>query len=96
MPAAAVFCVLLLLVESLEALSGAEQKRNTPYTRQSNYRVDYTAYQSVLPTCDPSDDVKLEKTDATPIQRADYGEDERDSIHNHRRFLLQTVLSVQR
>jgi len=64
-------------------LTGTEEQRNAPNAGKSDNGIDNSADQSVLSSTDPSDNVKLEQTDATPVQRADNGQGQRDSVHNH-------------
>ena len=58
----------------------SEKKRNTPETRKRNYRIDYSAYDRVLSAEQPGNQVKLENTDETPVERAKYGKDQTDFI----------------
>ena len=66
---------------------GSEEQRDAPDTCKSDYGIDYSADDASLSSADPRDYIKLEKTDATPVKRADYGEDERYFVHNHMNFL---------
>ena len=75
--------LFFLLVKRLKTLTGTEKKRDAPNARQSDHRVYDTAYKSRLPTAQPCDDIKLEKTYASPVQSTDDAHDERDPIHNH-------------
>jgi hypothetical protein len=61
-----------LFVESLEFFTSAEEERNAPDTRESHYRIDYAAQNSILTAAYPSDEIKAKKPDATPVERADY------------------------
>ena len=71
------FCQLAVLI----SLSG--EKRDAPNACQGDYGVNDTADKGALPTADPSDDIKLEKADAAPVERADNGKDQRNTIQNH-------------
>jgi len=71
------FCQLAVLI------SLAEEKRDAPNARQGDDGVNDTADEGALPTTDPSDDIKLEKADAAPVERADNGKDQRNTIQNH-------------
>ena len=49
----------------------SEEKRNAPYTSQSDYGVDYSAdYCSTAAEC-PSNKVKTKKSNKTPVECAD-------------------------
>lgn len=79
--------LLLLIFQLLKALAGAEDQRDTPNACQRNDGVDDTAEQRGLPAADPSHNVKLEQTDATPVQSAEDGQNQRNAIHNHSKTL---------
>ena len=96
------FC-LWLIFQLLKALAGAEDQRDTPNACQGNDGVDDTAEQRGLSAADPSYNVKLEQTDATPVQSAQDGKNQRNAIHNHSKtptpfqavsFLKKTLLSA--
>ena len=72
-----------LILQLLKAFAGAEYQRDTPNACQRNDGIDDTAEQRGLSTADPSHDVELEQTDATPVQSAQDGENQRNAIHNH-------------
>ena len=57
-----------------------KEKRQAPDTRKSDYCINDTAQNSALAATDPRDDVKLEQTDAAPVDRTDNNEDQRNSI----------------
>jgi hypothetical protein len=71
------FCQLAVLI------SLSEKKRDAPNARQGDDGVNDTADKGALPTTDPSDNIKLEKADAAPVERADNGKDQRNTIQNH-------------
>lgn len=75
--------LFFLLVKRLKTLTGTEKKRDAPNARQSDHRVYYTADKSRLPTAQPCDDIKLEKTYASPVQCADNGDYKGYPIHDH-------------
>lgn len=50
----------------------SEKQGDTPYCRESNNCIDYTADNGGLTAEDPCYDVKTEKSDASPIKTADY------------------------
>ena len=76
-------CSFLLLGN---AFPRTEKKRNTPNSCKSNDRVDDSAQDRILSAEDPRHDVKLKKSDASPVERAYYGNDQSDSIHYHIKF----------
>ena len=86
----AVVLLYFLLVKSLEFLSRAEEKRNAPDTRKGYYGVDYAAKQSILTSADPRNDIKTEYTDATPVERTDYRDNQGNSIHDHKNSSFET------
>ena len=61
-------------------LSLPEKKGDAPNACKRYRRVYYTADKRILTAAEPRNYVKLEKTDATPVERSDDGEDESDSI----------------
>ena len=71
------------VTDLLDVLSGAKGQRNTPDTRQSHHCVDDSAEDRVLPTEDPSHKVKLKKPYTSPVQSADDGEYQSNSVHQH-------------
>ena len=54
----------------------AEEQRNTPQTRQTDQRKDYTAEAGCLTAEKPRDKVKPEDTDGAPVDCADDGQNE--------------------
>lgn len=74
------FLVFDLFVKSLEFFSRAEEERDTPNAREGDDGVDDTADEGILTAAEPRNYVKLEKTDATPVEGSDDGENESDSI----------------
>ena len=73
----------LLRVQRVEMLACAEDQGDTPDARKRDDRIDDAAQERGLTTADPCDEVEAEQPDAAPVQCADHGNDERDSIHNH-------------
>ena len=61
----------------------AEEKRDAPDTRKSNYYVDYSRKKSSRASRNPSNEVEGEKTDKTPVERADYRYNQRDFVYKH-------------
>ena len=59
------------LADALRSVSFAEEQRNAPNARECNDRVNDTAEESLLTAEDPSDDIKSEKSNASPVQGAD-------------------------
>ena len=53
------------------AFSRTEKKRNTPNTCESDNCVDDSAENGILSAEDPGHNVELEKSDASPVERAD-------------------------
>ena len=82
------FLLIRLLLDTVEAFSGAENERDTPNACECNDGLDHAADQRTLTAKEPCYDVKLKQSNATPIQRTDDGEDQGDSIHNHNLDLL--------
>ena len=60
-----------------------EQKGNAPDTRQGNDGVDDAGGHGGGAAADPSNQIELEQTNATPVESADDGNNERDTIQNH-------------
>ena len=78
------FGLLIIAFANLsEFFSCAEQKRYAPDTREGNDCIDYSAEKGVSAAAYPSDKVESKKTDATPVQRADYSYYQRNSVHYH-------------
>jgi len=50
-----------------------EEDRNTPYGGKRYQRVDHSANRGGLSAEEPCNDVKLENTDASPVQTSDDG-----------------------
>ena len=74
---------MVLIFQMLKAFTGTEHQRDAPNTCQSNDRVDDSAEQRGLSAADPSHDVELEQTNATPVQSTEDGQNQRNAIHNH-------------
>ena len=71
----------LLLVAGVGAALVPKQQGNAPDARQRHDGIDDTADKTVLPAADPRHEVKLEQTDAAPVERTDDGQDQCNSIH---------------
>ena len=72
MPVLRAFCVDLSdLADGVLCISFAEEQGNTPDACQCDDRIDDATEYRVLATENPCDKVKLEKTDATPVQSTD-------------------------
>ena len=87
--------VLFLFVDRLELFAGSEEKRDTPDSRKGNDCIDYTAYKTTLTAAQPRNDIKLEKTYASPVKGADDGQYERYSVHYHLNIPPSNGISVQ-
>ena len=72
-----------LILYPIVALSRTENERDAPNACQGDDRVDHAAEQGALSPAKPRNDVKLEQADASPVQGTDYGENQRNSIHDH-------------
>ena len=79
--------VYLLFVKSLKFFSRTEKERDAPNAGKGNQGVDDTAYKSILTAAKPCYYVELKKTDASPVECADDGENKRNSIQDHKKFL---------
>lgn len=62
------------------AVPFSEKKRNTPNARQSNDRIYYSADDGIGTAEQPSDNIKLKKSDTAPVERADYCEYKANSV----------------
>ena len=58
---------LFHFADRAEFFSGAEEKGDTPDTGKSDYRVDDSADESVHTAAQPSDNIKTEKANTTPV-----------------------------
>lgn len=67
-------------------VSFAEEKGNTPESGKAHQNVNNTADDSTLSSENPGDDIKTEKTDASPVKTADDQKNKRDSIEYHIRL----------
>lgn len=70
------------LADGILRVSFAEEKRNTPDSRKRNDRVHDAAEDRILTAKDPSNKVKSEQADATPVQSADNRQNERKSVEH--------------
>ena len=73
-----------LFIQRFKALSGTEDERDTPNARQSDHGIYDTASDRFLTAEYPCDNVKAEKTDATPVKSAYDGDYQGNSIHYHK------------
>ncbi len=62
-----------------------EKKRDTPNARKGDQGIDNARDERVGAAAYPRDDIELKETYATPVKRADNGEDQRNFINNHKR-----------
>ena len=69
-----------LLFGHFAVLSLPEKERDAPHARQGDDGIDDAADQRILTTADPGDDIKLEEAYAAPVESADNGENERNTI----------------
>ena len=72
-----------LSVELLDVFSCSENQRDTPDAGKSHDGVNDAAEERVLSATNPCHDVKGKQTDATPVESADNGDDQRNAIHDH-------------
>ena len=79
-PSAGFFLTLHILQR---VIAGAEEERDAPCTRQSDHGIDDTGGHGRGPAAHPRNQIELEQTDATPVERADDGNDQRNAIHDH-------------
>lgn len=63
-----------------------EQQGNTPSPCQRNHGVYYSAQNSVLTAAKPCNNVKLKQSYTSPVRRTYYGQNQRNSIGDHRRL----------
>ena len=76
------------LADGILRVSFAEEKRNTPDSRKRNDRVHDAAEDRILSAKKPCDDIKPKKTDTAPVETADNGKNECNSVeHNEKTFL---------
>ncbi len=67
------FCPLLELSDGIFRFPFTEEQGNTPDSRKRNDCINDAAENSILTAENPRDDVKTEKSDASPVQCADDG-----------------------
>lgn len=77
-----------LFIQRFESFSCAENQRYAPNTRQRYHGINNTASKCGLSTEEPCDKIKLEQSDASPVQRADDRNNQGNSVHNHGQILL--------
>ena len=63
----------LLVLDSVKGFASAKQQRDAPNACKTYNGVDDAGKEGGLTTADPGDDVKLEKSDAAPVEGADDG-----------------------
>lgn len=66
---------------AVDALTLAKQQGNAPKTCQTHQRVDNAAEDGILTAEQPSYQIKLENANQTPVQTADNGKNQCQSIH---------------
>ena len=71
------------LFYSIEAFLLAENERNAPNARKSNDCINDPTEKCSLTAADPCYEVKLEKTDASPVKSSDHSESKRYSVYYH-------------
>ena len=70
------------LSDSVKAVSFTENKGYAPNSRNRDQRIDDPA-QDRHGSADPGNNVKIEKTDTTPVESADNSENKSYSIYYH-------------
>ena len=68
----------------LVLVAGAEEERNAPESRKGNERIDDTCPKAVVAAEEPGNRVELEEPDAAPVERADDGQNESNTVDDHR------------
>ena len=71
-----------------DAFAGAEDEGNAPDAGESDYCVDDTADDGILTAEEPGNGVELKETDAAPVEGADNGKNQSNTIHQHKRSIL--------
>jgi len=69
-------------------LTASEEKGDAPKTCKGNYGVNNTGNDCLLTATDPCYKVETEKTDASPVQCADDGEQKGYSVKYHIKYNL--------
>ena len=69
-----------LLGDLVVGFAGAEEERDAPDAGERNDGINDAAEDRGLAAAQPCHKVKLEQADAAPVQRADDGEDQRNTI----------------
>ncbi len=64
-------------------IAGAEEQGDAPHARQSDHGIDDTGDHGGGSAAHPRNEIKLEQTDAAPVQGADDGNDQRNAIQDH-------------
>lgn len=82
-----------VLFDGLDIFSRTENKRNTPDSRKCNYRIYDTAPHCALTAAYPSDDIKAEQADTTPVQSTDDRYYKGDPIHYHHNSTTPFMIS---
>ena len=59
----------------------AKQEGNTPQTGEPNHGIDDPAEKGTLAAKKPGHKIKLENSNKTPVQTADYGQNQGYGIH---------------
>lgn len=77
-----VFLFLWDLVSGFHSVSIPEQEGDAPQSSQSDQREDHAANSSSLATKQPANDIKLEDTDAAPVDGTDDDQDQRNLVQH--------------
>ena len=64
----------------------AENERDTPNSGKGDDCVDNSADEGVLSAEKPGNGIELKQPNSSPIQGADDGKDQRNTIHNHKKI----------
>ena len=64
-------------------LSLPEKKGDAPNACKGNRRVYYAADKRILTAAEPRNYIKLEKTDASPVECSHYGQNQSYSVQDH-------------
>ena len=87
--------LICILFYRLEAFSCSEKKRYTPNSGYRNYRIDYSCEHRTLTAAKPGYNIEFEKSDASPVEGADYCKDQSESVNDHQNCLLINSLDVK-
>ena len=70
-----------MLVDSFKAVACAENKRDTPYACDGNNGIDHSADHAHGSSADPSYDIKIKKSYASPVKSTDNGKNKSYSVY---------------